>query len=846
MKKTTLQFLLIFLSLTAFAQNDTIIHGKIPIEPARWYQLNNVSNGLQQLFDGDLYTRPGTGWGKILSNYDSYYPVPDGMDLEIDSVKMFDWEGTMVDYPATFYVITDTSWQRRLLATFTGERYNGWDGPYPGRPDEFALDTPAAHVKYIVLNSWYEYPTEVEFYGSYKPVTPATPAVKTFVPLKNFLGINAFEWDFEDPANPMVIDETRMTAIKSFTAVRHYMDWQKLESQEGKYTYCPVHSGGWNYDTIYARCKAEGITVLADLKTLPDWMLDSYPSDQRDAENVPVQYGKDFADPASYIEQGKVAFQYAARYGSNKKVKPSLLSVDTTQRWTNDDINTVKIGLNTVKYIECDNERDKWWKGRRAYQTGREYAANLSAFYDGNKKKLGINVGVKNADPKMMVVMCGLASANTDYVRGMIDWCKEFRGYKANGAVDLCWDIVNYHIYANDARYSATVWPTTGVAPELSIDDSVANAFIQVMHEYAADMPVWITETGYDTSQGSPQKAIPVGTKSALETQADWTVRTALTYARSGIQRLFFYELVDDNPWSSGPYATSGLINNDRTRRPAADYIYQLGKTFGGYAYQRTVNSRPVVDKYIAANGKHMYAIWEPSQNGVTENYSLDLEGADTAIVYRLQKGADKMTAKRMFPVNGHITITASETPLFVQARFASSSLSFNGTNAAGMANLQWQATNDSAINYYTVERSNDDGTFIEIGKIPANRKDILYNAYIFNDETPAEGVNYYRLRQTAADSAITYSETIALQFGKPLKLKIYPNPATHVITITGLPGKANTAIVLLDNDGKMLSGKTTASKTLSFDISKYADGVYYVKVQVDGLSQMFRFIKGR
>jgi hypothetical protein len=89
----------------------------------------------------------------------------------------------------------------------------------------------------------------VEFYGSYKPVATVAPATKNFPPLKNFLGINAFEWDFENPADPMVINETRMTAIKSFSAVRHYMDWQKLESEEGKYTYSPVHSGGWNYDT---------------------------------------------------------------------------------------------------------------------------------------------------------------------------------------------------------------------------------------------------------------------------------------------------------------------------------------------------------------------------------------------------------------------------------------------------------------------------------------------------------------------------------------------------------------------------------------------------------------------
>ena len=50
-------------------------------------------------------------------------------------------------------------------------------------------------------------------------------------------------------------------------------------------------------------------------------------------------------------------------------------------------IRTREIGLNLIKYVECENERDKWWKGRRAYQTLAEYAANLSAFYDGHKTR---------------------------------------------------------------------------------------------------------------------------------------------------------------------------------------------------------------------------------------------------------------------------------------------------------------------------------------------------------------------------------------------------------------------------------------------------------------------------
>ena len=837
----------LFFYCSANAQTGTLVHGKIPIDASRWYQLNNVSKGLQQLFDGDLYTRPNTGWGKILSNYDSYYPFPEGMDVTIDSIRMFDWQGTQDAYPVNFYAITDTTWIRHHFATFTGDRYNGWDGPNPSKPDSLALDTPAQHVRYLVLNAWYEYPTEVEFYGTYRVVNAPTAATKNYPPLKNFFGANGFEWYFENPSNAMVIDTARMRAAQSFTGLRHYMDWQKPESIEGKYTFSPVHSGGWNYDTLYAACKAKGITVLACLKTLPDWMQASYPTNMRDAENVPLRYGKDFSEPASYLEQARVAFQYAARYGSNTQVNRALVTVDPSQRWTNDQINVVKIGLGLVKYIECDNERDKWWKGRKAYQTGREYAANLSAFYDGNMGKLGPAIGVKTADPNMVVVMGGLASANTDYVRGMVDWCKEFRGYKADGTVNLCWDVINYHLYANDARYQPNNWPSTGVAPELSTNDSVANAFIQMAHQYVGDLPVWMTETGYDINQGSPDKAIPVGNRTALQTQGDWILRTALQYAKSGIQRAFFYEMYDDNPCSGGPYATSGLLNDNMTRRPSADFLYQTNKQFGNYTYLQTLSSDPVVDKYV--NGPAtMYALWVPDEKGRTATYNLNLAGTDTALIYTLQQGQDSMAVQKIATVNGYVTINVTETPVFVSPKIKNDVLfALTGTAVSSAASLQWQVSEDTSVQFYTLESSDDGVNFKRLAKINGGRHVTPINLYTYNDGQPYRGINYYRVKKTDMQANEVYSKTLAIEFAQPLTLKLYPNPASQTVSVEGLlPVKQQRATIvqLANNDGKILDTKTAYANTSTFTISALPNGVYHILVHYNGKKTDLRFVK--
>lgn len=668
MKKTILlSLLLLTATVELTAQPEGFKSGKIPIDSSRWYQLVNAASGLGGLTNGITNEVINTGYGKVLTQWDAYYPIKDDEEINIDSIKFFDGIGTNPDQPTTLSVITG-DWRRIPIATFTGAGYMQWVGPYPNRTynsgdNIFKLDSTIHNPRYLVINSYWAYPSEMELYGTYKPSTKAFTAYQhKSIKMGQAMGANAFEWNFETGNNPTNIDESNMKMVKSFTGIRHYMDWEKLESTKGGYTFNPCHSGGWNYDTIYARCKKEGILVLADLKQLPSWLVATYPTADQNSENVPVPYGSDFAQPSSYILQAKVAFQFAARYGRNAAVPDRLMKIDSSIRWNFDPPNKIRKGLNYITYFECDNERNKPWLGRKAYQTGREYAANLSAFYDGNKHTLGEDVGVKTADSTMQVVMSGLAGADTDFVKGMVDWCKEFRGYRKDGKVDLCWDVINYHYYTNNAA------GTAGIAPETSAGGIAgAQRFLQLAHDYCYDMPVWVTECGYDLNSGSPFHAIPIGSKTALQTQGDWTLRTALLYNRLGIDRVFFYEMYDDNANSAVQFASTGLINDNRTRRPGADYLYQVNKLLGQYEYKETISVSPLVDRY-ELNGQSAYALMMPAQKGATGTYTLDLGDAAIAMVYTPTAGQDTMAAKKSILTSSKYALQVSETPVFVVA----------------------------------------------------------------------------------------------------------------------------------------------------------------------------------
>lgn len=144
-------------------------------------------------------------------------------------------------------------------------------------------------------------------------------------PFRGMLGINGFEWDILDANRRIGGDGAN--AVKSFGGFRHYLDWGRMETVKDSYAFQPTLSGSWYYDSMYEWFQKNDIDVLACIKTIPDWLMSTYPADKRDNENAPLPYGQDKLAPASYIQFGKLAFQFAARYGNNKNVDEKLVRI---------------------------------------------------------------------------------------------------------------------------------------------------------------------------------------------------------------------------------------------------------------------------------------------------------------------------------------------------------------------------------------------------------------------------------------------------------------------------------------------------------------------------------------
>jgi hypothetical protein len=644
--------------------------GKIPMEASRWYAVGPNVKSLEFLCNGQLDEDINTGFASFQTTYECIYPLNEGEEITIHSIKMYDYTG-ICRQPAQLFVVKEDGSQVNI-GYFKGDQYQQWVGPHlqsqKAGPERFTLSYPIGSIRAVGIRCVENgLPAEFELYGQYKkPVNVSAGVPAKYAPTRQSLGINGFEWDFVNPkTDSRRLDTGKYNGIKNFTGFRHYLDWDRMEDSKGSYTFNPSHGGGWSYDLIYEACHKDSIEVLACLKNIPKWIVQTYPMGQQAADNAPLPFGANRLKPQSYEAIARMGFQFAARYGRNLAVPGELLQVNTRPRWTADPPNTVKKGMGLVKYIECGNEPDKWWREAQGYMNCYEYAALLSAFYDGHKGALGPAAGVKQADPSMQVVMGGLANSHTGYVRGMVEWCRLNRGYRSNGMVDVCWDVINYHHYSNQTASSQAGKAVRGTAPELGGVAQVANSFVNFSGEYLNGMPVWVTELGYDHHPESTQRAVPTAKTNVWQTQANWLLRSALVNLKAGINRMFYYELKDFNQHHATRFATMGLLDSQFNRRPAMDYLCQFNQLMGNYKYKYTRQSMPVVDVY--ENGEdQVYVVWVPDAKDTEMPFAISFLRTDAVKVFTPSIGQNKMI-ETIHPVSDALFQSiATETPLFI------------------------------------------------------------------------------------------------------------------------------------------------------------------------------------
>jgi hypothetical protein len=400
--------------------------------------------------------------------------------------------------------------------------------------------------------------------------------------------------------------------LTPFSIVREYNYWNWYEAKKGINAFEPSFETNAYLDTHFAELKAKGIKPLFCNNLSPSWMNTYADYDQDDR---PTDTPTALSDaPASYSYIARFMFQFTARYG-RATIAANRLTIDAS--------NTKKSGLNLVEYVSPWNEPDKWWKGARGNIKANEYAAMLSAIWDGHEGRIAGDVGVKKADPTMKVVLGGLTDFRIDYIADMYAWFKANRTDKV-----FCADIIDLHHYSGNYGKELFASYAKGVAPETEDFKGLLKQAVDYVKQFVPGKELWVTEFGYDTGTASPQRSTAYGSYSVQEVQAMWNIRSYMECIAAGADRAFVFNIYDESNDQVGIFQTSGVVRSradNLTKKVAWHKISELATKLKGLSFKGDQSKTANVRNYLftnADNSKRLAVMWCPTENSTTvSNY---------------------------------------------------------------------------------------------------------------------------------------------------------------------------------------------------------------------------------
>lgn len=476
------------------------------------------------------------------------------------------------------------------------------------------------------------------------------------ITMDQFMGANGF---VDDP-----IDK-----IKAVGFLREYHNWGWDEGnwEAGYQSYPNSHMAwapskpGWSFDDFYAKLKKDSIVVSPCIQGAASWLnnTNNFPTN-----NKPIdEPGLSTLDPNSYHKKAHHLFQFAARYGS-AKIDATKLTLAPGQ--------PVLSGLDLVKYIEDWNEQDKSWEGKDAHFSPEEYAAMVSADYDGHCNTMtGGNgtFGVKNADPNMKYVMGGLVELNLDYIKRMKAWFETNRKDKRFAA-----DVINFHLYAWKDGNS---WQGGGPAlsPEAASFKQRVAEITTYRDKNMPDVEVWISEFGWDTNPQSPLCVPAIGGFDLQDVQGMWLTRAYLAFAAAGVDRAQMFSLRDGNPADPTWFSSSGLIGPKGNFAPKKSwyYVYTMKNLLTNMKFigeQKPENADVLIYKFKnVKTNQGVYAVWAKTSEGKNfENVPIKLSSnAKKAVHVDLVAGLKEGSASDITLKNNMVFVNVSEKPIFIQ-----------------------------------------------------------------------------------------------------------------------------------------------------------------------------------
>jgi len=187
---------------------------------------------------------------------------------------------------------------------------------------------------------------------------------------------------------------------------------------------------------------------------------------------------------------------------------------------------------------------------------------------------------------------------------------------------------------------------------------------------------------------------------------------------------------------------------------------------------------------------------------------------------------------------------TSAENPLPVEL------ISFKAEPKENVVDIHWSTASETNNNYFEVEKSKDLINYVSVGKLSGKGNTTQTSEYSMIDETPFEGISYYRLVQYDFNGNSETFDPVAVNFENKAELgiQLWPNPAKDIINIQLSNFKDEMInLTVIDEMGRIIETLTPEFNDASISqiqLNNYKAGVYTIMAYSKSFQAKRRFIK--
>ncbi len=175
--------------------------------------------------------------------------------------------------------------------------------------------------------------------------------------------------------------------------------------------------------------------------------------------------------------------------------------------------------------------------------------------------------------------------------------------------------------------------------------------------------------------------------------------------------------------------------------------------------------------------------------------------------------------------------------------------ISFDATvNAAGKNTLNWVTASEQNNHGFYILKSTDGFNWSEVDFVEGSGNSNVIVSYQWNDMgVNKSGAVYYKLKQEDFNGTTAYSETRSVTGQKTINPIVYPNPVESILNINlGVINESQMVKIDIVNQfgQSVLSATQIGVSVVTLSANNFASGIYYAKVDVNGVVFTHKFLK--